>query len=135
MGFAAVVVDRVALFEDFLIVADSYLEFSAYDYVKLLTLMGMGVGDSEFFVNVGDSYEERFTYFVSELGGKAQVAQTLSSCDRQTLALSCDVKALDTGAFALHKVSDFDTAGIGKFVDERKAEIFSSALIGKVFIG
>ncbi len=130
----AVIINRIALAEDFYVVADLHLELSAYDDIELLTLVGMGVRNAEFLVYVGDSYEEGLAYLVSEFRSKTEVAESLSSCNGKSLAGSCDIKAVDTRRFALHEVSYLDAADICELIYKSEAEILGSALVCEVFI-
>ena len=134
VGFAAVVVDRIALVEDLLIIAYPYFELTADDDIEFLTFMCMRVSDTELLVNVGDSNEERLAYLIAEFRGKTHIAESLSSCDGEAFALACDNVAEDTGRFALHEVGYLNACNVSEFIDKSEAEILSTALICEVFV-
>ena len=135
MGFAAVVVNRISLVEYLYIIAHLNLELTADNDIHFLTLVRMRVRNAELLVNVGDSNEERLGELISELRRETLIAKALAACDRETLALSCDIKTVDVRTFTLHKVGNLNAAHISKLVDETEAEILSAALISEVFVG
>ena len=90
-----VIINRIALVENFDIIAHPDFQLTAYNDVHLLTLVGMRMRNSVFFINIGYRYEKRLADLVFEVGSKAHIGQTLSSDDRETLACSCDIEAVD----------------------------------------
>ena len=112
---------NISLDEDFDIITDLNFKLTADNDVHFLTFMGMRVGDTIFFVNVGDSNEEGFADFILEIGCKTVICKTFSSCNRNSLTLSCNIEAVDVGTFALHKVSNFNAACVGEFINKSEA--------------
>ena len=129
VGSGAVVVNGITRVKDFTVVTDEDLHAALHHNIKFLTLMGRHMQRLvQRLLGIRDPYKEGFADLVPELGRQTVVGKALPPHDGQSLAGSGYGVAGNLGAFTLHHVRDFHTAGLGAFVDKRKAEVTLSCL-------
>ena len=124
VGVGAVVVDRVAGTEKFLVAVDGDLEFSCENVVVFLALV-MGELDRRGHLLGGDAGldDKGFCDLVLEEGCEVVVAETLAPCDGKTAASAGDAVFLQRGGGAFEQIGGVDAQACRALVDEGEGEV------------